>query len=66
VDGLEAKEQDEMAVTINEVDVVPAQRSAEPAAEQDKGGGEQSPPSEHDVRRLVEQQASRAQRVWAH
>ena len=54
-----------MAVVVNEVEVVPAERKAEPAAEE-KGGGEQAPPSEHDIRRLVEQQASRCERVWAY
>jgi hypothetical protein len=52
-----------MAVVVNDVEVVPAERKAE--AGEDKGGGEQ-PPSEHDIRRLVEQQMSRCERVWAH
>ena len=47
------------------MDVVPAERKAEPAAEE-QGGGEQAPPSEHDIRRLVEQQTSRYERVWAY
>jgi hypothetical protein len=54
-----------MAVVINEVDVVPAERKAESAPGQEKGGGEQSP-SEHDIQRLVELQASRCERVWAY
>jgi hypothetical protein len=53
-----------MAVVVNEVEVVPAERSV-PAAEQEKGGGEQAP-SEHDIRRMVEQQMSRCERVWAY
>lgn len=55
-----------MAVVVNEVEVVPAERKAQPAAEEKGGGGEEAGPSEHDIRRLVEQQASRCERVWAH
>ena len=54
-----------MAVVVNEVEVVPAERKAPPAPEE-KGGGEEAAPSEHDIRRLVEQQASRCERVWAY
>lgn len=54
-----------MAVVVNEVEVVPAERKQESVPEE-KGGGEQAPPSEHDIRRLVEQQASRCERVWAY
>lgn len=54
-----------MAVVVNEVEVVPAERGAQPA-QQEKGGGEQAPPSEHDIRRMVELQASRCERVWAY
>ncbi len=54
-----------MAVVINEVDVVPAERKTEKVVET-KSGGEQSTPSEHDINRLVEQQTSRCERVWAH
>ena len=54
-----------MAVVVNEVEVVPAERKAESGAEE-KGGGEQAPPSEHDISRLVEHQASRCERVWAY
>lgn len=54
-----------MAVVVNDLEVVPAERGA-PAVEQEKGGGEQAPPSEHDIRRMVEQQMSRCERVWAH
>jgi len=54
-----------MAVVVNDVEVVPAERGAQPAMEQEKGGGEQAP-SEHDIRRMVEQQMSRCERVWAH
>ena len=54
-----------MPVVVNEVEVVPAERSA--PAEQDKGGGgEQAPPSEHEIRRMVEHQMSRCERVWAY
>ena len=54
-----------MAVVVNDVEVVPAERSA-PQAEQAQGGGEQAPPSEHDIRRLVEHEMSRCERVWAY
>ena len=54
-----------MAVVVNEVEVVPAERAAE-KAEQAQGGGEQAPPSEHDIRRMVEHQMSRCERVWAY
>jgi len=53
-----------MAVVVNEVEVVPAERSA--PAEQSQGGSEQAQPSEHDIRRMVEQQMSRCERVWAY
>jgi len=54
-----------MAVVVNEVEVVPAERSA-PAEQSQGGGGEQTPPSEHEIRRMVEQQMSRCERVWAY
>jgi len=54
-----------MAVVVNEVEVVPADRGAE-KAEQAQGGREQAQPSEHDIRRMVEQQMSRCERVWAY
>ena len=54
-----------MAVVVNEVEVVPAERSA-PAEQEKAGGGEQAQPSEHDIRRMVEQQMSRCERVWAY
>jgi len=54
-----------MAVVVNEVEVVPADRSAQPA-EQAQGGGEQAPPSEHEIRRMVEHEMSRCERVWAY
>lgn len=53
-----------MAVVVNEVEVVPAERATE-KAEQAQGGGEQ-PPSEHEIRRVVEHQMSRCERVWAY
>jgi len=53
-----------MAVVVNEVEVVPAERGTQPA-EQEKRGGEQAP-SEHDIQRVLEQQASRCERVWAY
>lgn len=54
-----------MAVVVNEVEVVPAERGAD-KTEQAQGGGEQAAPSEHDIRRMVEQQMSRCERVWAY
>ncbi len=53
-----------MAVTVNEVEVSPAERKAEPVAE--KGGGESAPPSPEEMQRMLEQQLSRCERVWAH
>ena len=54
-----------MAVVVNEVEVVPAERKAESTGEQAQGGGEQAP-SEHEIRRMVEHQMSRCERVWAY
>jgi hypothetical protein len=54
-----------MAVVINEVEVSPAERKAEKVVEA-KSGGEQPTPDEHEINRLVEQQISRCERVWAH
>jgi hypothetical protein len=54
-----------MAVVVNEVEVVPAERT-QPAEHEKGGGGEQAPPSEHEIRRMVEQQMSRCERVWAY
>jgi len=53
-----------MAVTVNEVEVSPAVEKSEPAPE--KGGGESMPPSPQEIQRLVEQQVSRCERVWAY
>ena len=53
-----------MAVVVNEVEVVPAERASEKAESQ--GGGEQAPPSEHEIRHMIEQQMSRCERVWAY
>ena len=54
-----------MPVVINEVDVTPAERKAEKVIEQ-RSGGEQATPSEHEISRLVEHEISRCERVWAH
>jgi hypothetical protein len=51
-----------MAVTVNEVEVSPAEQKPEPAPE--KGAGE--PPSPDEIQRMLEQQISRCERVWAH
>ncbi len=53
-----------MAVVVNELEVTPAERKAETTDE--KGGGEQVPPSEHEIRRLLEQQMNRRERVRAY
>jgi len=58
-----------MPVVINEFEVEPAQAAPPPAAaapEAGGGGGGESPPSEHDIQRLVEHRISRDERVWAH
>jgi hypothetical protein len=58
-----------MPVVINEMEVEPAQAapsSAAAAPEAGGGGGGESPPSEHDIQRLVEHRISRDERVWAH
>lgn len=54
-----------MAVVVNDVEVVPAERGGQPASDE-KGGGEQAPPSEHEISRMVEHQMSRCERVWAY
>ena len=53
-----------MAVTVNEVEVSPAESKSEAGGE--RGGGESAPPSPQEIQRLVEQQMSRCERVWAH
>ncbi len=56
-----------MAVVINEFETVPAQPQQQRGAESEKGGGEEkSPPSEHEIEKLVEQRASRSERIWAY
>ncbi len=57
-----------MAVVINEFEVVPGEA---PPQQQKAGGSEagehkKSPPSEHEIGRLVEHKISRDERVWAH
>jgi hypothetical protein len=58
-----------MAVVINEFEVVPGaapqqQRSSGSGSEAE--GDKKSPPSEHELKHLFEQQMSRDERVWAH
>jgi len=53
-----------MAVTVNEVEVSPAESKSQPAPE--RGGGDGAPPSPQEIQRLVEQQMSRCERVWAY
>ena len=56
-----------MPVVINEFEVVPAEASQQPKAATPASGAEkESPPSPHEIERLVEQQMSRDERVWAH
>ncbi|HKG47269.1 MAG TPA: hypothetical protein VKB02_11115 [Pyrinomonadaceae bacterium] len=55
-----------MAVVVNEVEVVPGERKVESTGDQAQGGGEQAPPSEHEISRMVEHQMSRCERVWAY
>ena len=56
-----------MPVVINEFEVVPADAPPQQqAVVSESGGGKESPPSEHELERLVEHQMSRGERVWAH
>jgi hypothetical protein len=57
-----------MAVVINEFEVVPGESQPQPQAAQasEGGGGKESPPSEHEIGRLVAHKISREERVWAH
>jgi hypothetical protein len=53
-----------MPVTVHEVDVSAAETKTEPAPE--RGGGESAPPSPEELQRMLEQQLSRCERVWAY
>jgi hypothetical protein len=57
-----------MAVVINEFEVVPGEPPPAPqkAGGAEAGGDQGSPPSEHEIGRLVQQQKCRDERVWAH
>jgi len=55
-----------MPVVIDEMTTVPAATRAESGGESAAGGGEGSPPSEHDIEKLVELHASRSERVRAY
>ena len=55
-----------MAVVIDEMTTVPAATRSERGGESAAGGGEESQPSEHDIEKLVELHASRAERVRAY
>lgn len=56
-----------MAVVINEFEVVTAEaQPQQQKAGASEPGDKQSPPSEHEIQRLVEHQMSRDERVWAH
>jgi hypothetical protein len=58
-----------MAVVINEFEVVPGE-SKPPAQEaqppEGGSGDKKSPPSEHEIGRLVAHKVSRDERIWAH
>lgn len=55
-----------MPVVINDFEVVPAEAPQQNAAVAEAGGDKKSPPSEHELERLVDHQMSRGERVWAH
>jgi hypothetical protein len=56
-----------MPVVINEFETVPAAPRPQRGAESETGGGESSSePSEHDIEKLVELRASRAERIRAY
>ena len=57
-----------MAVVINEFEVVPGESKPQQEEVQAAagGGGKESPPSEHEIGRLVAHKISRDERVWAH
>jgi hypothetical protein len=55
-----------MAVEINDFEVVPGEGGDEKSGGSEKGGGKKTPPSEHEIARLVEHRISRDERVWAH
>lgn len=56
-----------MAVVINEFETVPAAPAQTRGGEAESGGGgEASPPSEHEIEKLVELQMSRNERVRAY
>jgi hypothetical protein len=55
-----------MPVVIDEMTTVPAAAPAAGGGESAAGGGEESQPSEHEIERLPELQASRAERIRAY
>ena len=57
-----------MAVVINEFEVVPGEAPPPPqkASGVEAAGDQGSPPSEHEIERLVQHQKCRGERVWAH
>ena len=55
-----------MAVVIDEMTTVPAATRSASGGESAAGGGEESKPSEHDIEKLVELHASRAERIRAY
>ena len=57
-----------MAVVINEFEVVPGEAppQQQQAGGSESGGNKNTPPSEHEIGRLVEHKISRDERVWAH
>jgi hypothetical protein len=58
-----------MAVVINEFEVVPQspQNEGQAAKKEDKkGGGSNEPPTDHEVKRMLERRMERLERVSAH
>jgi hypothetical protein len=56
-----------MAVVINEFETVAAPPRTERGAESDSGGGEEAPqPAEHEIAKMMEMHACRAERLRAY
>jgi hypothetical protein len=55
-----------MAVVINDFEVVPAEPPRQQSTAAQPGTTNPSPPRQQEIERVVEQQLSRSERVWAH
>lgn len=56
-----------MAVVIDEMEVVPAQREATRGSDAPAANVEQQEkPKDHEVERMMQRQVERSERVWAH